>query len=63
LVHPSSKTHHNVIPIRTSLGSHFPFIGHDETWLGLASDFAKTYHGAVGLLEELALFVEHTGKQ
>ncbi|PKF63510.1 transposase [Psychromonas sp. psych-6C06] len=35
----------------------------DETWLGLASDFGKTYHGAVGSLEELALFAEHTGKQ
>ena len=35
----------------------------DETWLGLASDFGKVYHGAVGSLEELALFAEHTGKQ
>ncbi|MCP4324033.1 MAG: hypothetical protein GY787_19675, partial [Alteromonadales bacterium] len=34
-----------------------------ETWLSLASDFGKTYHGAVGSLEELALFAEHTGKQ
>ncbi len=34
-----------------------------ETWLTLASDFGKTYHGAVGSLEELALFAEHTGKQ
>ena len=35
----------------------------DETWLSLASDFGKTYHGAVGSLEELALFAEHTGKK
>ncbi|MCP5079685.1 MAG: hypothetical protein GY951_16730, partial [Psychromonas sp.] len=34
-----------------------------ETWLSLASDFGKTYHGAVGSLEELALFAEHTGKK
>ena len=34
-----------------------------ETWLSLASDFGKEYHGAVGSLEELALFAEHTGKQ
>ncbi|MCP4324446.1 MAG: transposase [Psychromonas sp.] len=34
-----------------------------ETWLSLASDFGKSYHGAVGSLEELALFAEHTGKQ
>ncbi|MCP4326682.1 MAG: hypothetical protein GY787_33615 [Alteromonadales bacterium] len=34
-----------------------------DTWLSLASDFGKTYHGAVGSLEELALFAEHTGKQ
>jgi REP element-mobilizing transposase RayT len=33
------------------------------TWLSLASDFGKEYHGAVGSLEELALFAEHTGKQ
>jgi REP element-mobilizing transposase RayT len=35
----------------------------NDTWLSLASDFGKTYHGAVGSLEELALFAEHTGKQ
>lgn len=35
----------------------------NETWLHLASDFGKTYHGAVGSLEELSLFAEHTGKQ
>ncbi|MCP4254170.1 MAG: transposase [Candidatus Scalindua sp.] len=34
-----------------------------ETWLNLANDFGKDYHGAVGSLEELALFAEHTGKQ
>jgi hypothetical protein len=35
----------------------------NETWLSLASDFGKEYHGAVGSLEELALFAEHTGKK
>lgn len=35
----------------------------NETWLSLANDFGKTYHGAVGSLEELALFAEHTGKR
>ena len=34
-----------------------------ETWVELASSFGKDYHGAVGSLEELALFAEHTGKQ
>jgi len=34
-----------------------------ETWFTLANGFGKTYHGAVGSLEELALFAEHTGKQ
>ncbi len=34
-----------------------------ETWISLASDFGKDYHGAVGSLEELALFAEHTGKR
>jgi len=34
-----------------------------ETWLTLANDFGKTYHNAVGSLEELALFAEHTGKR
>ena len=33
------------------------------TWLNLANDFGKEYHGAVGSLEQLALFAEHTGKQ
>ena len=32
------------------------------TWCMLANDFGKTYHGAVGSLEELALFAENTGK-
>jgi len=35
----------------------------NETWLGLANDFGKEYHGAVGSLEELAIFAEHTGKR
>ncbi|WP_343226085.1 hypothetical protein [Psychromonas sp. psych-6C06] len=35
----------------------------NEIWLKLANDFGKEYHGAVGSLEELALFAEHTGKQ
>jgi len=35
----------------------------DETWFSLANDFGKEYHGAVGSLEELALFAEHTGKR
>jgi hypothetical protein len=35
----------------------------DETWFSLANDFRKDYHGAVGSLEELALFAEHTGKR
>jgi len=34
-----------------------------ETWFTLAHDFGKEYHGAVGSLEELALFAEHTGKK
>jgi hypothetical protein len=34
-----------------------------ETWLSLACDFGKDYHGAVGSLGELAQFAEHTGKQ
>jgi len=33
-----------------------------ETWLMLANDFGKEYHGAVGSLEELTLFAEHTGR-
>lgn len=32
------------------------------TWLTLASRFGKDYQGAVGSLEELASFAEHTGK-
>ncbi len=35
----------------------------NDTWLELASSFGKDYHGAVGSLEELALFAEHTGKR
>jgi REP element-mobilizing transposase RayT len=35
----------------------------NETWFNLANDFGKDYHGAVGSLEELALFAEHTGKR
>ena len=34
-----------------------------ETWFTLANDFGKDYHGAIGSLEELALFARHTGKQ
>jgi hypothetical protein len=34
-----------------------------ETWLELACSFGKNYHGAVGSLDELALFAEHTGKR
>jgi hypothetical protein len=34
-----------------------------DTWFILANDFGKDYHGAIGSLEELALFAEHTGKQ
>jgi len=34
-----------------------------ETWMNLAKNFGKDYHGAVGSLEELALFAEHTGKK
>jgi len=34
-----------------------------ETWMNLANGFGKEYHGAVGSLEELALFAEHTGKK
>ena len=35
----------------------------NDTWLSLANDFGKEYHGAVGSLEELALFATHTGKK
>ncbi|MFT6985146.1 MAG: REP element-mobilizing transposase RayT [Psychromonas sp.] len=34
-----------------------------DTWLELACHFGKDYHGAVGSLDELALFAEHTGKR
>jgi hypothetical protein len=34
----------------------------DEIWCELASSFGKNYHGAVGSLEELASYAEHTGK-
>ena len=34
-----------------------------KTWLELACSFGKDYHGAVGSLEELAQFAEHTGKR
>ena len=34
----------------------------DEAWMELASSFGKNYQGAVGSLDELALFAEHTGK-
>ena len=34
-----------------------------EAWLELACCFGKNYHGAVGSLDELALFAEHTGKR
>ena len=35
----------------------------NDTWIALASCFGKDYHGAVGSLEELTLFAEHTGKR
>jgi REP element-mobilizing transposase RayT len=35
----------------------------DESWLELASGFGKNYQGAVGSLEELAAFANHTGKR
>ncbi|PKH02136.1 transposase [Psychromonas sp. MB-3u-54] len=34
----------------------------DEAWCELASSFGKNYQGAVGSLEELASYAEHTGK-
>ncbi|WP_261817279.1 transposase [Vibrio gallicus] len=34
-----------------------------ETWMSLASNFGKDYQGAVGTLDELALFAEHTGRR
>lgn len=33
------------------------------TWQQLANNFGKTYHGAVGSADELALFAAHTGKK
>ena len=52
---------------RGVIASHHPQLlrklGLDEaTWITLASRFGKDYQGAVGSLEELALFAEHTGK-
>ncbi len=35
----------------------------DESWLELARGFGKNYQGAVGSLDELALFASHTGKR
>ena len=35
----------------------------DKSWLELASGFGKNYQGAVGSLEELAMFASHTGKR
>ncbi len=34
-----------------------------DSWLSLTRNFAKEYQGAVGSLEELALFAKHTGKR
>ena len=34
-----------------------------DAWIELASSFGKDYHSAVGSLDELALFAEHTGKR
>lgn len=34
-----------------------------QTWLNLAEGFGKEYHCAVGSLEKLTLFAEHTGKK
>jgi len=53
---------------RGAIASHHPkllnTLGLDsETWLSLASGFGKDYQGAVGSLEELALFAAHTGKR
>ncbi|WP_409439177.1 transposase [Psychromonas sp. GE-S-Ul-11] len=52
---------------RGAIANHHPQLlsklGLDEaTWITLASRFGKDYQGAVGSLEELALFAEHTGK-
>ena len=35
----------------------------DKSWFELASGFGKNYQGAVGSLEELAMFANHTGKR
>ncbi len=35
----------------------------NEAWLALACSFGKDYHGAVGSLDQLALFAVHTGKR
>ena len=35
----------------------------DDTWLSLASNFGKDYHGAVGSLEALAAYASNTGKR
>ena len=53
---------------RGAIVSHHPkllnTLGLDsESWLSLASSFGKDYQGAVGSLEELALFAAHTGKR
>ncbi|PKH03232.1 hypothetical protein CXF72_07060 [Psychromonas sp. MB-3u-54] len=34
----------------------------DQTWCELASSFGENYQGALGSLEELAFYAEHTGK-
>ncbi|WP_028866989.1 transposase [Psychromonas arctica] len=52
---------------RGAIASHHPQLLHtlgldESTWLTLASRFGKDYQGAVGSLEELASFAEHTGK-
>ena len=50
--------------IRQQIPSLLSTLGLDsETWLELACSFGKDYHGAVGSLEELALFAMHTGKR
>ena len=53
---------------RGAIVSHHPkllnTLGFDsKSWLSLASSFGKDYQGAVGSLEELALFAAHTGKR
>ncbi len=35
----------------------------DASWFELANGFGKNYQGAVGSLDELALFASHTGKR